>query len=158
VLRYLLIILFFFAFTVIGISNNSKVMISDYVIDISEIYELEKNTTNTFFIDVDTLSENNMPKYIKLGKRLIKIPLLSKKEKQSGNRVTAIIVTILTGPLGGHRIYLGTNPVVPVVYSITLGGFFIMPVVDLGFLIGSKDISRFRNNEKIFMWLEPRNK
>lgn len=69
-------------------------------------------------------------------------------------RFTAIALVILTGPLGGHRLYLGSKPVVPVFYALTLGGgFFILPVVDLISIIFTKDLSKFENNDKVIMWL-----
>lgn len=67
-------------------------------------------------------------------------------------RAKAIIFTILTGPLGGHRIYLRTRPGAPIIYSLTLGGFGILPLVDLAHLIFKKDISSFEKNPKIMMW------
>ncbi|GAB4286063.1 MAG: hypothetical protein Kow0068_11610 [Marinilabiliales bacterium] len=71
-----------------------------------------------------------------------------------GKRLKATIITILTGPLGGHRIYLGTKPIVPIFYTLTLGGGIIVTVIDLGYLIFSKDISRFENNKSFFMWIK----
>jgi len=69
-------------------------------------------------------------------------------------RFTAIALIILTGPLGGHRLYLGTNPVVPVFYALTLGGgFFILPVIDLISLIFNKNITKFENNTNVIMWI-----
>ncbi len=67
-------------------------------------------------------------------------------------RAKAIIFTILTGPLGGHRVYLGTRPGAPIIYAVTLGGFGILPVIDLFHLIFTKDLSKFEKNQKIIMW------
>lgn len=67
-------------------------------------------------------------------------------------RAKAIVFTLLTGPLGGHRVYLGTRPGAPIIYSVTLGGFGILPVIDLVHLIFKKDISEFEKNPKIIMW------
>jgi len=77
------------------------------------------------------------------------LPFLSTEKK---NRGTAIILAILTGPLGGHRLYLGTKPYVPVVYACTLGCLGILAFIDIVVLCFSKDISRFENNDKIIMW------
>lgn len=76
---------------------------------------------------------------------------LSLKERKHV-RVKAIIFTLLTGPLGGHRVYLGTRPGAPIIYSVTLGGFGILPLVDLAHLLFKKDISSFEKNPKIMMW------
>lgn len=67
-------------------------------------------------------------------------------------RAKAIVFTLLTGPLGGHRVYLGTRPGAPIIYAVTLGGFGILPVIDLFHLIFSKDLSKFEKNQKIIMW------
>ncbi len=67
-------------------------------------------------------------------------------------RAKAIIFTILTGPLGGHRIYLGTRPGAPIIYAVTLGGLGILPVIDLFNIIFTKDLSVFEQNKKIIMW------
>lgn len=68
-------------------------------------------------------------------------------------RAVAIGLTVLLGPFGAHRIYLGTREAVPIFYTLTLGGGLgVLPVIDLIHLIFSKDLSRFVNNEKVIMW------
>jgi TM2 domain-containing membrane protein YozV len=69
-------------------------------------------------------------------------------------RLVAIALNILLGPLGVHRLYLGTDLKVPILYTLTFGGGGVVWVIDLGFLIFSKDISRFKNNKRFFMWTE----
>lgn len=103
---------------------------------------------------VQFMAEKNWPQYVKIGKRQVKNPLYLIAEDVAGkDKATTIVLILLTGPLGGHRIYLGTTPVVPVVYTLTLGGGVgILPFIDLVVVCFSKDISRFENNEKIFMW------
>ena len=69
-------------------------------------------------------------------------------------KFTAIVLALLTGPVGGHRLYLGTKPVVPVVYAATLGGgFLIIPIMDIVTIIFTKDLSKFENNDQILMWI-----
>lgn len=94
------------------------------------------------------------PQYVKIGKRQIKNPVYVVVEDVVGkDKATTIVLTLLTGPLGGHRLYLGTKPIVPVVYACTLGGGIgVLPFIDLVVICFSKDISRFENNDKIFMW------
>ncbi len=70
-------------------------------------------------------------------------------------RLVAIALNILLGPLGVHRLYLGTDVKIPILYTLTFGGGGVVWVIDLGFLIFSKDISRFKNNKRFFMWVEP---
>ncbi len=69
-------------------------------------------------------------------------------------RFTALALIVLTGPLGGHRLYLGTSPHVPVFYALTLGGgFFVLPAIDFVMILTTKDLSKFENNKNIIMWL-----
>lgn len=72
--------------------------------------------------------------------------------KETKNKGTAIILNIFTGILGGHRIYLGSKPVVIIAYACTFGFFGIVTIIDLVHLIIKKDISPYENNDKIFMW------
>lgn len=67
-------------------------------------------------------------------------------------RGKAILFTVLTGFLGGHRIYMGTHQRTPIIYSVTFGGFGILPIVDLLHLIFKKDISVYENKSQIIMW------
>ncbi len=65
----------------------------------------------------------------------------------------AILMAVLTGPLGGHRLYLGTKPYVPIIYAVTLGGGFgLLPAVDIVVIILSKDLTQYYNNPKVIMW------
>jgi len=54
---------------------------------------------------------------------------------------------------GVHRMYLGTDIKVPVIYTVTLGGGLVLWVVDLGLLIASKDIKPYMDNPHVFMWV-----
>lgn len=73
--------------------------------------------------------------------------------KTENRKLVAAVLAITLGPFGGHRLYLGTKPAVPMVYVATLGGgFFILPLIDLGHILFSKDLSRFENNSSVFMW------
>lgn len=67
-------------------------------------------------------------------------------------RGKAILFTVFTGLFGGHRIYFGTHHRTPIIYSITLGGLGILPLVDLINIIFTKDLSKFDNKTQIIMW------
>lgn len=59
------------------------------------------------------------------------------------------------GFIGLHRIYLGTEPWVPVVYLITGGGgAMILPLIDfIAILVATpEELKSYENNAKIFMW------
>lgn len=75
-------------------------------------------------------------------------------EKPSRNhRVNAILLAIALGPFGVHRLYLGTHPRVPVIYTLTLGGGLgVLPIIDIITIATTKDLDRFINNDKVIMW------
>lgn len=74
--------------------------------------------------------------------------------KISGQRkliATALAITL--GPFGVHRLYLGTKSTVPVMYTLTLGGgFFILPAIDIGYILTNKDPEYIENNPYFFIW------
>ncbi|MBS1652162.1 MAG: TM2 domain-containing protein [Bacteroidetes bacterium] len=78
------------------------------------------------------------------------------KRKQSNKKLiaAALAFPLPFGIVGLHRIYLGTAPHVPVVYVATIGGVFgILPFIDFCILILDKDVTRYNNNDKVFMWV-----
>lgn len=81
---------------------------------------------------------------------------LIKKKRDHNKRVTAAVLAFPFpfGIVGLHRIYMGTAPHVPVVYIATAGGIFgILPFIDFCLLVLDKDIDRFIENKKVFMWV-----
>lgn len=84
--------------------------------------------------------------------------VVSHKTLVKTNKFTAIVFAILTGPLGGHRVYLGTTTKVPLIYTITLGGFGTMVVADIIAILVTKNISEYENNNHLFMWMASNNK
>lgn len=84
-----------------------------------------------------------------LEKRRI-FKLLSKSDNP---RAVAIALNATLGMFGVHRMYLGTDIKVPVIYTVTLGGGLVLWVVDLGLLIGTKDIKPYMDNPHVFMWV-----
>ena len=68
--------------------------------------------------------------------------------------VVAIVLDFFLGGLGVHRFYLGTEVMTGIGYILTCGGIFgIVPLVDFVVLIiDNKDISKYVNNPKFFMW------
>lgn len=71
---------------------------------------------------------------------------------RESKRFMAAFLCLTLGPFGMHRLYLGSTPQVAAAYSVTLGAVGIVPVVDLLLITFSKDISRFKNNERVIMW------
>jgi TM2 domain-containing membrane protein YozV len=75
-------------------------------------------------------------------------------EKPDRNhKVNAVLLAIGLGPFGVHRLYLGTHPRVPVIYTLTLGGGLgILPLTDIIAIIATKDLSKFIGNDRVIMW------
>lgn len=73
-----------------------------------------------------------------------------------------LITAILAFPLpfgftGMHRIYLGSDPWVPVVYLITGGGGLgLLPLIDFIYIVKAdeKEFKKYENNKKVFMFVE----
>ena len=87
---------------------------------------------------------------VKLQKEYSPVKVSNIKKRTKGK---AILMAVLTGPLGGHRLYLGTEPHVPIVYALTLGGGLgLLPLVDIVVIILSKDINKYYDNPQIMMW------
>ncbi len=127
-MKFSLIGLLILIFVQKGISNNVTELTYQ---DFSVIVELQNDSTI-----ITTQEEQQEVKKVKF------------------KRGKAIIFTVLTGFLGGHRIYLGTHHRTPIIYSVTLGGLGILPVVDLINNIFTKDINKFDNKTQIIMWAD----
>lgn len=67
-------------------------------------------------------------------------------------RLISSSLAVLLGPFAAHRLYLGTTPKVAVIYGVTFGGFGVLALVDLGHLLFTKDLERYRNSDRVFMW------
>lgn len=78
---------------------------------------------------------------------------LSEKEPE---RWVAAGLALLVGPFGAHRLYFGTKAKVPIIYGVTLGGFGILVLIDIGHILATKDLSAYRHNDKVFMWAKPK--
>lgn len=75
------------------------------------------------------------------------------EKHQSNQKFTAIALAVALGPFGVHRLYLGTQPVVPVVYTLTLGGGLgILPLADIIAILIAEDLSIYKDNAKVIMW------
>lgn len=107
-------------------SDNLELSANEFTI----LIELDKNLENGNFI-LDVTPENTSVKF-KRGK--------------------AILFTVFTGLLGGHRVYFGTHQRTPIIYAVTLGGLGILPLVDLVNIVFTKDLSKFDNKTQIIMW------
>lgn len=74
------------------------------------------------------------------------------------NRRKKIIASILSFPfpfgiIGLHRIYLGSEPYVPLAYIASLGGEIgIIPFIDFIVLVTTKDVKKYQDNPNLIMW------
>jgi TM2 domain-containing membrane protein YozV len=72
--------------------------------------------------------------------------------------VTALVLCTFLGPLGVHRIYLGTSVSTVVAYVLTGAGFGILWITDLILIIHAmrKDSAAgISNNRHYFLWNKP---
>lgn len=80
-----------------------------------------------------------------------------KKHAKFSRKVNAAIYAFPFpfGIVGLHRIYLGCTPYIPVVYIASFGGIFgLLPLIDFVAILAEKDVERFANSGKVFMWVE----
>ena len=77
-------------------------------------------------------------------------------------RKKKLITSVLAFPLpfgfiGLHRIYLGTEPWVPIVYLCTAGGGCgLLPLIDFLYIVTAdeEEFRKYENNQKLFMFVE----
>jgi TM2 domain-containing membrane protein YozV len=84
------------------------------------------------------------------------------RRRASDNRriiAACLAFPLPVGFLGAHRIFLGTNPYVPVAYAGTLGGCLgAVPLIDFFTIVFSKNLEQYENNPRFFMWLKRKKK
>lgn len=78
------------------------------------------------------------------------------KPGPENTRLVGSALSVLLGPFAAHRIYLGTTPKVAIIYGVTFGGFGVLPLIDLGHLLFTKDLTPYRNSDRVFMWTAPK--
>ena len=109
-----------------------------------EPYYLSKNDSEIYRI----VMQAHIPRWEhKVVHKLIK--------NDENPKLTAITLAVFLGTFGVHRLYLGTAPKVPVIYTLTLGGGMgLLPLADIIAIITTKNIEHFRNNNKVVMWIK----
>jgi TM2 domain-containing membrane protein YozV len=78
--------------------------------------------------------------------------IIKKLRTFDNQRAIAIGLNVSLGLFGVHRMYLGTDLKVPILYTATIGGGGVLWLVDLGMLIAVKDLEPFKDNPNVFMW------
>lgn len=80
------------------------------------------------------------------------LPTAQPRLHKEPQRLVAAGLAITLGAFGAHRLYLGTDVKVPIIYGLTFGGFGVLVLIDLGHILFSKDLQAFYNNDQVFMW------
>ena len=116
---------------------------SSYSVNEQAIDQLFVNAVETSMISVNATD---------LSSLVTSVPTTVTAAKKDA--VVAIVLDFFLGGLGIHRFYLGTETMTGIGYILTCGGIFgIVPLVDFVVLIiDNKDISKYVNNPKFFMW------
>ena len=78
--------------------------------------------------------------------------IIQKLRTFDNQKAVAIGLDVSLGLFGVHRMYLGTDLKVPVIYTATIGGGGVLWLIDLGLLVAVKDLTPFKNNPNVFMW------
>ena len=116
---------------------------ANYKVDNNSIDALIDNATEVVALEATAPAAANLP-------------TVAAKEI---NGTPAFLLSWLLGGFGVHRHYLGTKPIMWLLYTITGGGLGIIWSVDtiLLFLdvlkVGEGYIGKFINNEKFIVWL-----
>jgi len=104
------------------------------------------------------LQENGLPvktDSVSAKKQLVKQVATKLQKVVPANKLVAILFAVFTGPLGGHRIYLGTSVQVPLIYTVTIGGGFgVLPLADIIAIIITPDLNDYINNPHVLMWIK----
>ena len=79
---------------------------------------------------------------------------ISKRNTDKHSKLVATGLNLSLGLFGVHRLYLGTSPTIPVIYTFTLGGGGFLMLSDLGVIIFTKDLEKYAYNDKLIMWSE----
>lgn len=116
---------------------------------------IQKNQINT-----EQIVELNITAQMNVNEYSIKRPnplfFIFKKKQTKNKKIVAALLAFPFpfGMVGLHRIYLGTAPYVPIIYIGTIGGGFgILPFIDFCVLLLDKDVTRYNENKKVFMWV-----
>jgi TM2 domain-containing membrane protein YozV len=159
--KHLIVIILFFCYSLLKAESVTVYFIdgNHVIIDSSKVNvetSLESNQELNIQMDLSALNINACNSFNFKKKRPSPLMQLFKRKQRTNKRVTAAILAFPFpfGIVGLHRIYLGTAPYVPVVYIASLGGVFgILPFIDFCVIALDKDLERYKENKKVFMWV-----
>lgn len=133
-------------------------MLSKFVFSLLVLISVSSFGVNTNYVITDSIidSTSTVQQQPKISFSFLpKISLFNKNktEKKNKSKLVAGLLAITLGPFGVHRLYLGTSPKVPIAYTLTLGGgFFILPLIDIFYIILSRDPNDIEDNNHVFIW------
>jgi hypothetical protein len=105
------------------------------------------------FISISSKAETNVVSAFVFYEAGDSLNITDSKKIIIQKKIKAASLALLLGPFGMHRLYLGTDPKIPVVYSLTYGAFGIIPLIDIIAILSTKDLSQFEDNNQIIMWI-----
>lgn len=150
---YPIAILFFLAFMLRSFSGDAQMHTHLNSFDIE--HQLSEADL-AFFRSLDFIGDAASPEKKEMKEYILLLLLKGVEEveeRRENTRLVAALLTLTLGPFGAHRLYLGTDAIVPVFYTVTLGGGLgVLPVIDLFHILLTKDLSKYYNNSKVFMW------
>lgn len=82
----------------------------------------------------------------------MEVPLEGGASVHEPRRAVAAVLTLTLGVFAAHRLYLGTDAKVPIIYGLTFGGFGVLVLIDLAHILFTKDLQAYCGNHKVFMW------
>jgi TM2 domain-containing membrane protein YozV len=97
--------------------------------------------------------ENIEDPIIKNFLKSLPLPVFQKLKVAENKRMTAFFLAVFLGHFGVHRLYLGTEPIVPVAYVLTFGGGIILPFIDAALILTTKNLEQYENNSRFFMFI-----
>ena len=114
-------------------------------------YKVNDNTVDQMFANATSVSTTQIADFSSFPVPQSEL----RRSSKNGWIAWALTFTASFGVCGVHRLYLGSNTGVFIVYFCTAGGCGIIQTVDwVVLLIGAlnNDISKYEDNEKLFMW------
>lgn len=125
----------------LGIIITSNAASGNYYVDDAQIDQLIDNATEVDLVKILEAPEMQSEASIKAGK----------------NITTALVIALLVGEMGIHRLYLGTSTGTFLAYCLTGGGCGVLYVIDnlllLLAIIDNDPGDKYMNNPNLFMWM-----
>ncbi len=125
----------------IGIAQFSRATNTEYIVDDARVDQLIENATPIDLLKLLDNSENNSDASIQGTK----------------NITTALVLGLLLGELGVHRLYLGTSSGTFLAYCLTGGGCGVLYVIDnlllILAIIDNEPGDKYMDNPNLFMWM-----